>query len=347
MKPLLLAAVLVVLAGCSRGGPVDPAVLQPPSSAPAAAHRPDHVTLPADDAAHDDLTEWWYYTGHLKAANGATYGFELVTFQGNRADTAPAYAAHFAVTDNARQTFRFAERSVVGAQPRPQSGFRFQLNDWLMEGVGGQDHLAAQMDGYAVDLRLRSSKPAVLHDGKGLISFGPAGDSYYYSRTRLTTTGTIVDHGRRLAVTGMSWMDHQWGNFISAGGGWDWFSMQLDDDTELMLFLLRDRAGNPAGSYGTLVGPAGRARTLLPSEYAVRATGSWTSRQTGVTYPSGWRVQAADAELTLTPTVKGQELRTVASTGVNYWEGDVAMVGSKGGEPIEGLGYVELVGYRG
>ncbi|HLQ31738.1 MAG TPA: lipocalin-like domain-containing protein [Chloroflexota bacterium] len=342
----LAIALAVLLSACARGAPIDPAVLAPPSAAASAPTQPDHVTLPQDDAPHADLTEWWYYTGHLEAAGGKTYGFELVIFQVLRRDDPPGYAAHFAVTDNNRGDFHFQERSETGKQVHASPGFDLDLSGWSMKGGNGHDHLKADLPDYAIDLDLTALKPAVLHEGKGLISFGPAGDSYYYSRTRLDVAGKITDRGQQLPVTGLAWMDHQWGNFISGIGGWDWFSIQLDDRSEYMLFFLRDANRQPTLSYGTYVAPDGSAAMLPPASFGQKATGSWLSPASGIVYPSGWEVAAGDATLTLTPTVKDQELRTGQSTGITYWEGDVRVSMTKGGQPVRGVGYVELVGYR-
>jgi predicted secreted hydrolase len=343
--PAILAAA-VLLTACARNTPIDPAVLAPPSPAASVAPSPDHVVLPQDDAPHDDLTEWWYYTGHLQAAGGKTYGFELVVFQALRGTDPPAYAAHFAVTDNARGDFHFDQRAETGKQVHAGAGFDLDLSGWSMKGAGGHDHLAAGMPDYAIDLDLTPLKPAVLHEGKGLITYGAPGWSYYYSRPRLGLTGAIVDHGQRLPVSGIAWMDHQWGNFVSSGGGWDWFSIQLDDNSELMLYFLHDPQGRPGEPYGTYVAPDGTATILPPSAFSQQALGSWQSPADGITYPSGWQVKAGDASLSLTPTVKDQELRTGQSTGITYWEGDVAVTGTKAGRPVSGQGYVELVGYH-
>ena len=46
---------------------------------------------------------------------------------------------------------------------------------------------------------------------------------------------------QKLQVHGVDWMDHQWGNVLTLGrGGRDWYSNQLNKDTELMLYLIRD-----------------------------------------------------------------------------------------------------------
>src|SRR5262249_20830864 len=144
----------------------------------------------------------------------------------------------------------------------------------------GHDHLSADMPDYSIDLDLSSLKPAALHQGKGLISFGPAGDSYYYSRTRLEVKGSLLDHGQHLPVTGAAWMDHQWGNFVSGGGGWDWFAVQLDDRSEVMLFFLRDADGKQTLPYGSYLAPDGAAVILTPADFSEQSSSSWTSPAT-------------------------------------------------------------------
>ena len=49
--------------------------------------------------------------------------------------------------------------------------------------------------------------------------------------------------------------------------------------------------------------------------------------------------------VTVTPEVADQELNTLASTGVIYWEGANSVVGTLAGRPIAGRSYVELTGY--
>ncbi len=338
-----LCAVGLLLAACGGRTIALPPALEArptPTLAP--------VSLPADDAPHDVLTEWWYYTGHLQAPAGRSYGFELVFFQSRR-DALPAiYAAHFAVTDAAGQRFRYDQRFVTGSRAKVGPGYAISLGDWSLGGANGADGLRAAMNEYAIDLSLRSLKPAVLHNGSGIISFSAAGDSYYYSRTRSEVSGTLEDHGERLPVTGIAWMDHQWGNFIgTAEGGWDWFSVQLEDQTELMLFNLRSPEGSPAGGYASFIDARGEQTTLPAGSYATESLGQWTSPHTGITYPSGWRLRTTSPalELTLTPLLKDQELDTRGTTGVTYWEGASAVSGTAGGRPIAGKAYVELVGY--
>jgi predicted secreted hydrolase len=340
--------------------------------------------LPRDDGAHDRLTEWWYYTGHLQdTTTGRWYGFEDVIFRAERGAFPVSWASHLAITDESGDRFVYAQRSQVGgsvdvtASLAADAGssppaFAFSLTGldptkpstysqppWTMAGGGGRDHLAATLSaaeastagspgGMGLDLTLIQTRPATLHDGDGWIDLGAAGGSYYYSRTRMAATGTLLLDGQTHGVRGTAWFDHQWGDFIAVGGGgWDWFALGLDDGTDLTLSLVRSPDGSYPLVYGTLVAPDGAVLHLPGTAFTVQATGHWTSPTTGATYPSGWRVTIPSEALTLdiTPTVLDQELDTRATTGVVYWEGSQLVSGTHQGQAVTGRGYVELTGY--
>src|SRR5207237_9058370 len=73
MRLARFLAVLAIAAGCSR--PVEPLPAAPPPDA--APVQP--IVFPRDAGPHDALTEWWYYTGHLRSErDGRAYGFEFV-----------------------------------------------------------------------------------------------------------------------------------------------------------------------------------------------------------------------------------------------------------------------------
>ncbi len=217
-----------------------------------------------------------------------------------------------------------------------------------MRGANGSDRLVAQIPGYAFDLQTSSTKPAALHDGDGFVDYGSDKYSYYYSRTRMETTGTLEVDGKVLNVQGEAWMDHQWGDFTTwDGGGWDWFALQLDDGSDLMLYVIYAPDGTPGIVDGSLVAPDGTVTALGEGDFTATPTGSWRSPTTGTEYPSGWSVElpAASLSVTVTPDVPDQELDTTRSTGQIYWEGQVSVKGTRNGQPIDGLGYVELTGY--
>ena len=336
-KGLLLLASVALIVGCAR--PVAPlAEVAQPSPTPAAP-----ISFPRDAGPHDGLSEWWYYTGHLTSAQGHAYGFEFVIFQVRRQDAPTGYLAHFAISDIDGNRFSHQMRF---AQSEAATGFPLDVGGWTL----AAETLQAAMEPgpgadppFALNLRITDVKPPALHNG-GYIEYGLAGGSYYYSRTRLHVTGDLDG----IAVSGIAWMDHQWGNFVvTALGGWDWYSVQLDDNTELMLYVLRSATGETTGVYGTRVLSDGSTQELGSGSVQAEPLGSWTSPHTGATYPSGWLLTLPDGlRLNLEPQLSDQELwfpQVSAATGagsMTYWEGAVKVSGDR-----TGLGYVELTGY--
>ena len=204
------------------------------------------------------------------------------------------------------------------------------------------------VEAFGIDLRLEAVKPPALHDEDGWIDFGPAGGSYYYSRTAMDAAGTVRLGDEELAVDGEAWFDHQWGDFISVGGGgWDWFAVNLEDGTDLTLSLVRAADGSYPLVYGTLVEPSGSTRHLGPDAFTVEVTDTWPSPATASVYPAGWllRLPGEGLEIELVPAVAQQELDTRSTTGVVYWEGSQRVSATRDGRPLGGEAYVELTGY--
>ena len=272
--------------------------------------RPGRVwSFPRDHGAHPEYkTEWWYYVGHLKAASGESFGYQLTFFRVALRKPDPqarsawslhtVYFAHLALTDAARRTFAFREkagRGALGLSGAAAGTMKVWIDDWRAELQGEEFHLAAQDRGLGLDLVLKPLKPPALHGDGGYSrkSAKSGAASYYYSLPRLDTRGTIIVDGRQLPVTGESWMDHEF--FTSAMApdlsGWDWFSLQLADGWEVMLYLLRHKDGSvdPA-SAGTLIDPQGSTRHLNLADFKVKPTGAWTSPHTQTKYPAGWEI---------------------------------------------------------
>ena len=333
---------VLVLAACGQAAAPPPRIVAP--DPPRSPVQP--VTFPRDEAPHRDLTEWWYYTGHLVTEEGGRYGFEFVIFQVVRGDYPVIYVAHMAVTDGPRGRYWHDQRVQRGSQIGSEDAIDLHVAGWRLDGALGRDAIEAASEPYGLSLRLQATKPPVLHDNVGYFDYGPVGGSYYYSRTRMAVEGTLQDGDTARPVRGQAWMDHQWGNFLVVGG-WDWYSLQLDDDTELMLFFTRAPDGTPGLTFGTVVAADGSATALQAPDFAVEATGAWASPHTGATYPSGWHVAVPEAGLSLElmPTQLDQELNTNNTVGMAYWEGQVEVRGTRGGASITGLGYVELTGY--
>ena len=353
-KLIGLAFLVALAAGCSQSGGADPSRNLTPTATNPAVATPTSAVLPiafpADEAPHTNTTEWWYYTGHMFDAAGNRYGFEFVFFQVRQGNLAAYYASHFALTDNPAGAFSYAQKSGFNAALDVDTGFHLQLDDWQLRGAGGRDELRASMAGYALDLTLTDDDEPILHNqGSGYMDIAAAGGSYYYSRPGMELTGVLTLDGQPVEVTGTAWMDHQWGDFVLIdGGGWDWFAVQLDDGTALMVFQLRgtEETGD-IPDFGTLVEPDGNVTHLAEGDYALTSQESWTSPATGATYPIDWTLSIPSRALTLelAASLPDQELDTTATTGTVYWEGEVVVTGTRGDDEVAGLGYIELTGY--
>src|SRR5581483_3041269 len=219
------------------------------------------ITFPADHYSHPDFqTEWWYYTGHLQTESGRRYGYQVTFFRFGVRDRQQAtkepplfsdlYMAHFALSDIEAKKFTFRERINRGLAGRAGAATNRYLvwnENWRVAGDAKNHAIAIEDRGTRLRLSLQSLKPPVLHGENGLSqkAEGRGRASYYYSLTRLRTDGELSS-GKTEKVRGLSWMDHEFGsNQLGADQvGWDWFSLQLDNDTEIMLYLMRRKDGS-------------------------------------------------------------------------------------------------------
>lgn len=327
---------------------------------------PRELVFPRDHGPHPTFqTEWWYYTGSLQGEDGRRFGYQLTFFRRGagpgdwreaRASAWAAnhvYMAHFTVTDVQAGSFFAYERfergaaGLAGAQGEP--AFQVWLRDWSVEQTGaGEYHLRAGEGDVAVDLRLVDGKGITLQGDRGYSRKGPepGNASLYYSQTRLETEGTLTIGQKAYAVSGSSWMDREISTSALSEGqvGWDWFALQLDDGSELMVYIIRDRKGEASVySSGMFVDADGTATALAYDNFEIRPEGVWRSPHSGGEYPARWHVSvpALALDLTVTPLVADQEL----NLSVTYWEGAVQVAGERAGKPLSGYGYVELTGY--
>ncbi|MBE2259336.1 MAG: hypothetical protein H6942_09850 [Candidatus Accumulibacter sp.] len=303
------------------------------------------VRLPADDAVHNQLTEWWYYSGHLQTESGEHYSFHLATFL--RRGTLTHTVFHGSLLDHQTEEL-YTEQARTAGNPSDgrRDGFKFSFGKWQIEGNGAKH--AAKMAGkdFSLDLQMSDALPPVLHQAPatpvaGLLDFGAAGMSYYTSRPRMTASGTLTIDGKPQAVRGDVWFDHQWGDFEAADLRWNWFALQLTDGADLMLFELFDRQGGPVlrmGSYAR----GGVVTALGAADFTASPAGNWQSPASKVVYPTRWTiaVPAKGLQLQVDAVIRASEFDARTTTLNVYWEGAVKIGGSHGG-----VGFMELSGY--
>ncbi|HET7755599.1 MAG TPA: lipocalin-like domain-containing protein [Anaeromyxobacteraceae bacterium] len=352
------------------------------AGAPAAAEgfrpaQPGHAwTFPRDHwAARAYRNEWWYFTGNLVAVDepSRALGFQLTFFRvgflpekqplASAWATSGAVMAHAAITDVATGEHRFSEvlwrempllggfgaypdPVIAWAKPPPGTDGR-----WSLRWTGSGFELGMRDDGRDMAIALSASprKPVALQGPGGFSrkSNAPGHASLYYSITRLDAEGTISVAGREWRVRGDAWMDREMGSSQLAPGqvGWDWWSLQLADGRDLMLYRLRRADGTVDFAYGTVVDADGTTRFLEPGGWESRATSTWRSPRTGAEYPAAWKITVPreKIDISVEPRVAAQENVARLAGGLFYWEGAVRVRDAGGNDA--GQGYVELTGY--
>ncbi len=334
---------------------------------------PCGLEFPRDHAWHPDYrTEWWYYTGNLRADDGERFGFQVTFFRMAEDDGVEVqgeqsawraehiFAAHAAISELTAGRFETGEkmsRAALGMAgvSADDGSFEVFVNGWRAVITSRGHKVSARGPRFSIDLELVPEKLPVLHGDSGYSRKGesPTEASCYYSITRMRSSGKITVDGRERSVSGTSWMDHEFSSASLNPGsaGWDWFSLQLSDGSELMVYLIREKTGGFGSvSSGTYVDHGGTVRHLGSGDFRIGILDTWKSPRTGAVYPSRWRMEVVPLGLRLeiNPNMRDQEVQSPETTRVTYWEGSVSAKGTTGREtPVTGEGYVELTGYAG
>ena len=296
------------------------------------------VSLPKDDAPHQAAMEWWYYNGHLNTESGKQYSFHYTVFLVN--NVVHHMVSHASVNEHQTGKHYTAQRRTAGNPSiKKENGFEFTQGDWLMIGGNGNDKLKIITDEFSLDLSLTNTYPPIYHGGNGIISMWDAGDSYYYSRSRMAASGVIKIGDTSEKVTGISWFDHQWGDFSVGVLKWDWFSLQLNDGMDVMIYQLREKKTDEPILYTGSISQNGNTETLSAADFMVVPGKKWTSNKSSIVYPMEWVIEipSRNIYLEVKSISENSEFDAMLTTYNIYWEGAVKVQGSH-----TGLGFMEL-----
>jgi predicted secreted hydrolase len=321
--------------------------------------------FPRDYFNHPDFqTEWWYYTGNLQTADGRKFGFELTFFREgvsrdatqNPWDLHDIYLAHFALSDIDGKRFFHTERTnragpgIAGADA---SLGKVWNGNWSVVWSDGTENLTALAGNFALVLALHPEKAPIIHGQNGVSqkSSGEGRASHYFSETRLRASGSLRIDSKKYEVNGLAWMDHEFftEQLAPEQAGWDWLSIQLNDNTELMLFHIRRKDGSiDPYSAGTFVDQQGQPRHLTSADFQLEPAGEiWSSPATHAAYPTRWniRVPSLGIALSASTPLPSQELASNSRLVPSYWEGAIFLSGTRNVAPLGGSGYLEMTGY--
>lgn len=333
---------------------------------------PCYLKFPEDHGPHENFrTEWWYYTGNVSDTNGMAFGFQLTFFRFRIQSedllkdgftpsawrTSQLILAHAALTDISGKKHVQAEQmarqalDIAGAFQNSDRTNVF-IRSWFLNLMTHSHHLEAATREFSLKFILTPLKNPVLHGDHGYSRKGRKAESAscYYSFTRLKAEGTIRIGEKKYDVNGFAWMDHEFSTNPLEPDlvGWDWFSIQMDNRTELMAYFLRHKDGTFSdASSATFVTKEGESTHLTHKDLVLEILDTWKSNKTGAVYPSRWRLLIPVMNLTLdiSPAFADQEMRTTETSGVIYWEGSILADGLQDGKKLSGKGYTELTGY--
>jgi predicted secreted hydrolase len=300
------------------------------------------VSLPKDDAPHQGRMEWWYYNGHLKTESGRYFSFHHATFTAT--DLIRHLVKHVSLSDHQTGQHFIDQRKTTDSSHSGEipNSFNFEIGNWKVSGSNGNDRIDVSTQDFSLTLTLTSTRPPILHGDQGIIVLDQAGSSYYYSRTRMAISGTLTIGNKTEKVDGSAWFDHQWGDFTTTRLAWDWFSLQLNDGSDLMLYRLRDDTGDPVLYTGS-ISKNGITEVLDATDFMITPGKRWTSKITGYTYPVTWKVEIPKKHIAIETyaLIANSEFDARLTTYNVYWEGAVDIKGSHTGQ-----GFVELYGYN-
>jgi predicted secreted hydrolase len=259
--------------------------------------------------------------------------------------------AHAAITDVQGKRLWHDQRIAragFGVAEAAEDDTRVKLRDWsLARAADGSYAARLPTRDFTIDLRFARTQPPLVQGREGLSRKGPLPEqaSYYYSVPQLAASGELVLQGRRFAVQGKGWLDHEWSEALLApeAVGWDWVGMNLHDGGALTAFQLRRADGSALWDGGSFRAAGGSASIAEVGQTRFQPLRRWTSPASGATYPVEWAVRTPAGIHTVRAVIDDQELDSRASTGAIYWEGLSDLVDANG--RTVGRGYLEMTGY--
>jgi len=331
-----------------------------------------HFSFPDDHGPHQSFrNEWWYFTGNLTGSGGKKFGYQVTFFrtalnpqdikvtegQTSAWSVDDIWMAHAAVTDiegrkhYATQRFSRAGPGMAGAISSPVS---IWLDDWQIieesSETESDDSLTRgsfpwliEIDAgeFSLALSVNAVKPPVLQGNQGLSqkSATVGNASYYYSYSRMQTSGTLKIKDETIKVSGNSWFDREWStsSLDADQTGWDWFSLQFDSGEDLMYYQLRDLDGNADNySQGSWIDARGNKTPISEQQMRLKVIRQWAP-ENGPSYPIDWQMDYGDHSWIIEAAVDDQYM----DLAVKYWEGAVE-IRDRETLKLVGRGYLEM-----
>ena len=315
----------------------------------------DKIHFPKDEQKHNFLVEWWYFNGILTDKQGNTYAFMECLFKVNpqilktfrKIFKKDFYFSHSVFSDIPRKRFT-SEISPITLLSEKSFKKPLLFLEYLKPSLKGftkitiQEHrpFSYTLSSRRFHLQLHSQQQPLLEAGTGYVNLNTK-NTYYYSLTNLKAQGKLFLNNKKIPVTGKVWMDHQWSNSAESLDQWIWFSLQLDNNTEIVCFEFNDHKKKTF--LASMIDPSNTSSHTDTLSFTPLGK-PWKSKTTGTSYPLSWKIKipAFNAQLEAKPLLTNQEL---LFANINYWEGPLSITGTISGKKVKGQGFLELVGF--
>lgn len=166
-------------------------------------------------------------------------------------------------------------------------------------------------------------------------------NNYYYSLTHLQTTGSVSIGGETTAVTGVTWMDHEYGAFGSAENPVKWIlqAMQLDNGARVHSYTVLEPVLNQR-SRGEATVMLADGSIYLVESFVTPFGRTWTSPRSGRTFFMQLKVEIPDFDATIVveSLVDSQEFPVA---GGPVYEGVASANGTFRGSAVSGTAWNE------
>jgi hypothetical protein len=331
------------------------------------------IKLPADQYLHPGApTEWWWHTGTLKAGN-RIFGFEInaASFIGQ---TPPFAFSQVMLTDVANKIHyqQTALQTIDNkwAESDPKKAWYVTMGNanvaptattgWITMNAPQSDPTknmrvkAALFDtasGKIVtfDLKLSQKGPPFMVWGTGVNPNDPnptlQTNNFYYSLTRLHARGAVTIDGKSIPVTGLTWMDHEYGLFGSSAKPVLWFlqDMQLDNGVHIShgVTFPKDppKLKVRVPSYATIQFPDGTTY-YDPNCFLTPIGKTWTNPTTKVLFFLEFKIEipSCNATFHISTPVPGQDF---PFGPIDTYEGVAAAKGRFNGAKVQGTAWNE------
>ena len=304
------------------------------------------IKFPEDEQKHNHIIEWWYFNGNLKTKDKKTFSYMNCLFSADPKNVNIPFLnksidnlffSHSLLSNNKD---RFESETNPMCLVSEESFTKPLLwimydNNCLIKEISPFKY---NITNNFVDLILESEKKPLLLNKNGFLDLDVK-TTYYYSLTRLKTTGFVKDKNKWLNVEGVSWMDHQWAQTpLTDDDKWIWFSIQLNNGCDIVCFSYGDKVKT---LHASMIDKNNRTKTtskveIIPQEEI------YTNKKTGSSYHLKYliKIPSFDLEIKTSPLKEDQEM---VFGIIKYWEGGIEIKGKMDGKNVTGMGFSELV----